>query len=99
MKVKMTSTAMRGIDSGMTILRTIVNSPARELLNQDAELCRFDDEALLLHSKYLVLDRQAVALDARRTEQQYPRPKQSRISQDAPTILCRRRRSIATMFM
>ena len=41
---------------------TIVNSPARELLNQDAELCRFDDEALLLHSKYLVLDRQAVVL-------------------------------------
>ena len=29
------------------------------------------------------LDRHAVALDARRTEQQYPRPEQSRISQDA----------------
>lgn len=41
---------------------TIINSPAREVLNRNAELCRFDDEAVLLHSKYLVLDRQAVVV-------------------------------------
>lgn len=41
---------------------TVINSPARDLLNQDEELCRFDDQSVLLHSKYLILDEQIVVL-------------------------------------
>lgn len=41
---------------------TLINSPARDLLNRDAELCRFDDESVLLHSKYMVLDAQVVVI-------------------------------------
>lgn len=41
---------------------TVINSPARNFLNQDAELCRFDDASVLLHSKYVIVDEQVVVI-------------------------------------
>lgn len=41
---------------------TVINSPARDFLNEEAELCRFDDEAELLHSKYVVIDERLVVI-------------------------------------
>ena len=41
---------------------TVINSPARDFLNQDTELCRFDDESVLLHSKYVIIDNQVVVI-------------------------------------
>ncbi|MFB9534567.1 phospholipase D-like domain-containing protein, partial [Nonomuraea roseola] len=41
---------------------TVVNSPTLAFLNQNTELCRFDDESVLLHSKYLIIDEELVVL-------------------------------------
>lgn len=41
---------------------TVINSAARNVLNADTMLCRFDKESVLLHSKFLVVDNDMVVI-------------------------------------
>ncbi len=49
-------------DKGDPCLSTVINSAARRFLTAAGVTCRSDSGAKLLHSKYLVIDRQRVVM-------------------------------------